>query len=197
MSAARSLGAALLATTLAACAPAPRAPVDSLHTLGTDEVVIVGRVELVPPLSKEEAKIRGGVIGDFENRMLLLADDKLRPMPDEPRIADYAGRIEARIGDTFFVRSKRAPFYVIGGVLFIGVGKGMQPVHFPGGLQVDVKPGERAVYIGTLRYHRDEFFEVTRVSVVDEYREANAEFGSRFGKQLPLRKALMTRAKKP
>lgn len=197
MSARRLFATAFLAVALAACAPAPRAPVESLQTLGADEVVVVGRVELVPPLSKEEAKIRGAVIGDFENRMLLIADDKLRALPDEPRVADYAGRIEARIGDTFFVRSKSAPFYVLGGVLFIGVGKGMQPVHFPGGLQVDVKPGQRAVYIGTLRYHRDEFFEVTRMSVVDDYREANAQFGAKFGKQMPLSKALMTRAKKP
>jgi hypothetical protein len=194
----RLIAAALLGAILAGCAPTPRAPVTSIEALGRDEIVLVGRVELVPPLRKGEQKIRGAVVGDFENRLYLMLDEKLRPLPDEPRVADYAGRIEAPLGGTFFVRSKAEPFYVLGGVLFLEIGgSSMQRVYFPGGLHVAVKPGDKAVYIGTLRYHRDEFFEVTRVSVVDEHREAAAEFGAKFGSREVLRKALMTRAKKP
>jgi hypothetical protein len=187
---------ALLALALAGCAPAPRAPLNSLGDLASDEVMLVGRVELDPPLRKGEQRIRGNVIGDFENRLYLLADEKLRPMPDEPRVADYAGRIEAPLGSTFFVRSKGAPFYILGGVLFLEMGgSSMQRAYFPGGMQVVIKPGDRAVYIGTLRYYRDEFFEVKRVSVVDDYRAASAEFAAKFGSQAVLRKALMTRPK--
>jgi hypothetical protein len=47
------------------------------------------------------------------------------------------------------------------------------------------------VYIGTLRYHRDEFFEISRVVVVDEYAQANAEFVKKFGTRYPLRKVLL------
>jgi hypothetical protein len=185
---------ALLAATLAGCAPAPRAPLTSLEALGRDEAVIVGRVELVPPLRKGEQKIRGMVVGDFENRLYLMIDEKPRPLREDPALADYAGRIEAPIGGTFFVRSRSAPFYILGGILFLEVGgSGMQRVYFPGGLQVALKPGDRAVYIGTLRYQRDEFFDITRVTVVDDYREASAEFAARFGSREVLRKALMTR----
>jgi hypothetical protein len=191
----RALGA-LLALALAACAPAPRAPLTSLDALGRDEMVIVGRIELVPPLRKGEQKIRGMVVGDFENRLYLLIDEKPRPLSSEPKVADYAGRIEAPIGNTYFVKSASAPFYINGGVLFLEIGgSGMQRVHFPGGLRVPAKPGDRAVYIGTLRYHRDEFFEVTRVTVADDYGEASAEFARKFGGAAVLRKALMTRQK--
>lgn len=194
----RFLQAALVGAVLAGCAPAPRAPLTSLDALGRDEIVLVGRVELVPALRKGEQKIRGMVVGDFENRLYLMLDEKLRALPQDPRVADFAGRIEAPIGGTFFVRSQAAPFYVLGGILFLEIGgSGMQRVYFPGGLHVAVKPGDKAVYIGTLRYHRDEFFEITRVSVVDEYREANAEFAGKFGGGAVLRKALMTRAKQP
>jgi hypothetical protein len=193
----RILGA-LLALSVAACAPAPRAPLTSLDALGRDEAVIVGRIELVPPLRKGEQRIRGMVIGDFENRMYLMTDGKLRPLPRDPRVADYAGRIEAPIGSTFFVRSSSAPFYVLGGVLFIEIGgSGMDRVYFPGGLHVALKPGDRAVYVGTLRYHRDEFFEIKRVTVLDHYAAASAEFAAKFGKGERLRKALMTQAKQP
>jgi len=192
---ARSL-AALLGLALASCAPAPRAPLTSLSALGSDEVVVVGKVELVPALRKGEQKIRGMVVGNFENTVYLMMDEKLRPLPQDPRIADYAGRIEARFGSTFFVRSKAAPAYILGGVLFLEIGgQSQERIYFPGGFQVAAKPGDRAIYIGTLRYQRDEFFEFQRITVVDEYKEANAEFQARFGGGQTLRKALMGRVK--
>jgi len=181
---------------LAACAPAPRAPLTSVDSLGRDEVVLVGKVELVPALRKGEQKIKGMVVGKIENTMHLMIDDKLRPMPSDPRIADFAGRIEAPIGETFFVRGKAAPSYVLGGLLFLEIGGStQQKAIFPGGFQVAVKPGDRAVYIGTVRYQRDEFWEIQRVTVVDEYAKANAEYEAKFGKGQPLRKALMARVK--
>jgi hypothetical protein len=128
-----------------------------------------------------------------------MMDEKPRPLPQDPRIADYAGRIEALIGSTFFVRSKAAPSHVLGGILFLEIGGNspQQKIYFPGGFQVAAKPGDRALYIGTLRYHRDEFFEITRVTIADEYREASAEFEAKFGKGQTLRRALLTRVKQP
>ena len=188
--------AALLGLALASCAPAPRAPLTSLSALGSEEVVVVGKVELVPALRKGEQKIRGMVVGNFENTVYLMMDEKLRPLPQDPRIADYAGRIEARFGSTFFVRSKAAPAYILGGVLFLEIGgQSQERIYFPGGFQVAAKPGDRAIYIGTLRYQRDEFWEVQRVTVVDEYGKASAEYEAKFGKAQPLRKALMARVK--
>mgnify|MGYP001434112348 FL=1 len=105
------------------------------------------------------------------------------------------GRIEAKLGDHFFVSSGNSPFYILGGVVFLDAGPGMNRARFPGGLKVSLNPGDRAVYIGTLRYHRDEFFEITRVAVVDEYGAAQAEFTKKFGAGVPLRKALMTPSK--
>ena len=187
---------ALAALALAACAPAPRAPLTSIDALSRDEVVLVGKVELVPALRKGEQKIRGMVVGKIENTIHLMMDDKLRPMPEDPRIADFAGRIEAPVGETFFVRGKAAPAYLLGGLLFLDIGgSSQQKAIFPGGFQVAVKPGDRAVYIGTLRYQRDEFWEIQRVTIVDEYAKANAEYEAKFGKAQPLRKALMARVK--
>lgn len=181
-----------LALVLAGCAPAPRAPADGLPAAGSGETILVGRVELVPPLRKDEQRLRGIGTGSFENRIFLLIDERDRTLPRPPAVADYAGRIEADLGKLFVVRSDSRPFYVLGGVLFLDVGgSSMNRAYFPGRLRVALRPGDRAVYIGTLRYHRDEFFEITKVTVVDEFKEANTEFARKFGTGQNLRKALM------
>jgi len=186
----------LLLGALSACVGAAREPVDSLSELGGGETVVVGRVELVPALRKDEQKIKGLNSSSFENKVFLIADEHYRVLKEEPVMADYAGRIEAILGKNFFVRSNSKPFFILGGMLYLDLGgREMNRAYFPGGLKVSIKPGEKAVYVGTLQYHRNEFFEITKVAVVDDYERATAEFKKKFGVKYPLRKALLTPAK--
>jgi hypothetical protein len=187
--------ALLAALALAACTPAPLAPVHSTDSIGSGETIIVGRVELVPPLRKGEQRLSAMGTGSYENLMFLLTGERERPLPPEPAISDYADRIEAKLGSHFFVRTRNAPFYILGGIVFLEMGSGMSSARFPGGLKVEVEQGDRAVYIGTLRYYRDEFFAINRVTVADEYDAANAEFTKKFGSSVKLRKALMMPAR--
>lgn len=187
----------LLLTALSACVvPAAREPVDSLSGLGNDETVVVGRVELVPPLHKDEQKIKGIVIGDVENKIFLITDEKYRVLTKEPGIDDFAGRIEAKIGKNFFVRSHSQSFYILRGMLYLELGgREMNRIYFPGGMKVSIKPGDKAVYVGTVQYHRDEFFDIKKVAILDDYDRANAEYKKKFGSKQPLRKALLTTVK--
>lgn len=186
----------LLIGALGACVGPAREPVDSLSGLDRDETVVVGRIELVPPLRKGEQKFKGIVIGDLENKMILITDDKYRALTDEPGMSDFAGRIEAKLGKTFFVRSRSQPFYILGGMLFLDLGgEETNRAYFPGGLKVSIKPGEKAVYVGTVRYQRNEFFEITKANIVDDYERANAEFKKKFGTRYPLHKTLLTPVK--
>jgi hypothetical protein len=182
----------LAALALAGCVPSALAPVSSADGVGSGETIIVGRVELVPPLRKGEQRLTGIGTGSYQNLMLLLTGERDRPLPAEPKIADYADRIEAPLGSHFFVRTRSAPFYIHGGIVFLDMGSTMNRARFPGGMRVALKQGDRAVYIGTLRYHRNEFFDITDVQVVDEYTAANAEYMKKFGNGVPLSKALMT-----
>lgn len=192
----RAAAGLLLIGALGACVGPAREPVDSLSGLDRDETVVVGRIELVPPLRKGEQKFKGIVIGDLENKMILITDDKYRELTDEPGMSDFAGRIEAKLGKTFFVRSQDKPFYILGGMLYLDLGgEETNRAYFPGGLKVSIKPGEKAVYIGTVRYQRNEFFEITKANIVDDYERANAEFKKKFGTRYPLHKALLTPVK--
>jgi len=183
----------LLLGALSACVGAAREPVDSLSGLGGDETLVVGRIEIVPPLRKDEQKLKGLGTGNFENKVFLLADEHYRVLTEEPVMADYAGRIEAILGKNFFVRSNSKPFFILGGMMYLDLGgREMNRAYFPGGLKASLKPGDKAVYVGAVQYHRNEFFEITKATIVDDYDRTNAEFKKKFGTKTPLRKALLT-----
>ena len=191
----RGLIALALVGALSACAGPAREQVDSLLEVGSGETIVVGRVELVPPLRKGEQKIDVVNSGSFENKIYLFADDHYRVLKEDPVTADFTGRIEATLEKTFFVRSSDKPFYILGGMLWLEIGGGSNKAYFPGGLTVPVKPGDKAVYIGTVRYSRNEFWDFTKVAIVDDYERASAEFRKKFGAKVPLRKALLTPVK--
>ena len=116
-----------------------------------------------------------------------------RELTEEPGWGDFKGRIDAPFGEEFIVRSPNEPFYVIAGMMILTMGRsGTDNAYFPGGLKANIRPGDKAVYIGTIRYHRDEFFEITDAEIVDEYDRVKAEFEELLGNTFPLRKALLS-----
>ena len=170
-----------------------RKPIDSFKKLGANETIVVGRVELVPPLHEHDQRLRGPMSKKFANEMFMMVDAEYWELTEEPGFGDFKGRIDARFGEEFVVRSSNQPFYIIAGMMYLSLGHGLpDQAYFPGGLEADIKPGDKAVYIGTLRYHRNEFFEITDAEIFDDYERVNAEFKKQFGDEHPLRKALLT-----
>ena len=186
----------LITGALSACVGAAREPLENLSELQNGETIVVGRVELVPALRKGEQKLSGLNSSAFENKVFMITDEHNRVLTHEPEMADYAGRIEAELGREFFVRSTDKPFYILGGMMYLDLGgTEVNRAYFPGGLKVSINPGDKAVYIGTVQYHRNEFFEITKVIIVDDYVHANKEFKKKFGTRLSLQKALLAQAK--
>ena len=192
----RLVAVSLLLGALSACVGPAREQIETLSELNSGETIVVGRIELVPGTAKDEQKVQSIGTANFENKIIMIMDEKYRELNSEPAIADYEGRIEAILGKNFFARSNSKPFYILGGMLYLEVGgRSISRVYFPGGYKVTIKPGEKAVYIGTLQYHRNEFFDISKVVIVDDYERANAEFKKKFGTKYTLRKALLTQAK--
>ncbi len=178
----------LVLVAAAGCMGSPRPPVDSFDEVGDNEVLIVGRVELVPPLEKGEQKLRNMIgTGMVRNKLLLLTAEQWRRLENEPGRSDHKERIEAVFDQTFFVVSRKKSFYILTGELWLDAA---DKVYFPGGLKINIRPTDKAVYIGTLRYHRNEFFHFPQYGVIDDYEQAQAEFRKKFGARYPLVKAL-------
>jgi hypothetical protein len=186
---------------LAACGPQPEQPVTRLSDIGSDSVVVVGRLELQPPLKPNEQQLKMGTIDPFD------AADRFRDRGFLwfGRVADMPAEkgdfvMNPHLGELYFLRVPKNTPYLLGGYIMAQyVTRMISPrsmavddarIEIPGGVRYDMRPGDRAIYVGTLVLHRDEFNEVTKAVIVDDYPAAAAAFRKRFGQGTDLRKAI-------
>jgi hypothetical protein len=178
---------------LAAGCVTSRKPVTSMTDLGSGEAVLVGRIEMVPPLQTGEQRLEGFFVEDMRNRAYFLTDDHWREVQGEPSLGDYRGYVGEQFGKTFSVAVPTKPLYLLKGIMYLHfTNNRWEQAWLPGGLKVDLQPGDKAVYMGTIRYHRNEFMDITKVEVVDEFHREKADFAKRFGGGSALRKRLAT-----
>lgn len=186
---------------LTGCGPTLQKPVTSVSEIGPDSVIVVGRLDLDPPLRPNEQQIRAGTIdplgvGDMMRDHGLLWFSRSAETPTEK------GEIvlNPRLGELYFLPVPKSTPYMIGGYIrtqfnmrLLGprsVTVDEARIEIPGGLRYDIRPGDKAIYVGTLRLHRDEFNEVIKADIVDEYEAAAVQFKKRFGPGTTLRKAV-------
>lgn len=194
----RILASALVLMSLAACVPTSLVkPVTAASGLSAGQTIVVGKLELDPPLAPGEQKL-GDSYKEFENVALMILDEQPR-ITHRLALGDLSRRIDAPFGKNFFVQHPTQSFYILKSWVVMHAKIEMSSPNatprdtnapLEGMFRVDVRPGDKAVYIGTIRYHRDEFFSTTKVIVKDDFTSAQAEFQRRFGKDVVLRKAL-------
>jgi len=182
--------------------------VTSLSQIDDRSVLAVGRIEFVPALQAREQHLEmtslGGSLDPLDQRKylagriaLLLGD---RPVPAEPKASDAftADIMNPQLEQTFFLHVPKRKPYVVHGAIIMQMTVTTHPtnparthelripVPIALGLQVD----DRAVYLGTWRFHRDEFYSVRKVEILDHQRGAADEARRRFGAEVPMRKSL-------
>lgn len=193
------LGALAMGALLSSCMAAGRPLITNMGDVGPGETVVVGKVKVTPPLAGDEQTLNAIGSEGYKNRLFLLTGDQWRDLQTPLSGDDYKGHIEAPLGHTFFALSDAQSFYILGGTLILGVSNqwSQEDIYFPGGYKAVIRPGDRAVYIGTIHYYRNEFFQITQVVIEDDYAEAEALFSGRFGGQGPLRKSLLVPVETP
>jgi hypothetical protein len=170
----RKLLALALCLALQACA-VPRALPEATDLRAADsEVVVIGKIELVPPLDPRfEQRTHWNVVG--EKRMLtrvwMATGREYKPVKTlHLDASEFQGSLEAEWGVPFMVKAPRQRTFLNGGMAHLDVLE-QERLWFPGGYYFDVPPGAGAVYIGTLRFHRDDFNAITKVEVLDERKD--------------------------
>jgi hypothetical protein len=171
-------------------------PVYSGGGVNKGEVVIVGQIELVPPLAEAEQNVVGqNTIStiDYENQAYFITDDHYRDVGPAPEASAFDGGLKAWLGAPFHVKAPLAPFYLLRGGIFLKTGQVNEIAYLPAGYLVNLAPGDAAVCIGTLRYWRNEFMDILRVDVIDDCDRIRAWFASAVDSKL----ALTTRLPQP
>lgn len=165
-----------------------------------DEVLVVGKIEIIPPIKAEEQTYKAG--WDVFNTKRHFIGRAILFMSDKPQVEERTSHaLNPPLETVFFLPLKREQRYMVKGSVTMELVNRMvtrrqvvtdqTELLFPAPVEFDVRPGDKAIYVGTLRLHRDEFHEVTRAEVRDEFSAASAAFRSRFpGAPLP-RKALL------
>jgi hypothetical protein len=180
--------AALFALALATAGCGGRAQLDNAGELQTGEVLVVGRIEVVPPLFPHEQVLEAPLTGRFRGKVHTLVSDRLYD-PEESTFSFYKNSTLVDIGREFYLRQPMSKilFYSGGVVVMRATNRGQDDMKLSGGLRYTVKPDDRAVYVGTVRYYRDDYNTITRVEVVDDYARVNQAFVARYGTRLKLR----------
>lgn len=175
-----------LAASGTACVGQPQ--LEKASELQAGEVIVVGRIELVPPLFPHEQILEAPLTGRFRNKVHALFSDKLYD-PEESTFSFYKNSTLVDLGRDFYIRQPKSEklLYSGGAVVMTATNRGQDDIKLPGRLRYTVKPDDRAVYVGTVRYHRDDYNAITRVEVVDDYEAAKKAFVARYGPGLQLR----------
>ena len=174
--------------------------IGSWNDIGAGSVLLVGKIEVVPPVRPEEQRFRAGL--DVLNTKRHHIGRAILFMSDEPRYQDRTGdALNPPLEATYFLTVPRSRRYMVrGSVTMELVARAVSArqsvmdhteLLFPGPIEFDIRPADKAIYVGTLRLHRDEFHEVKKAEVLDQFSAAYADFTTKFGAGLPLRKALL------
>lgn len=207
-------GALLAAAAAAAGGCAAKLPVvENLADVGADKVIVVGRVSLTPPLRVDEQHFaewhvrqghtaKGKPAPIFETNLdrfdegnfTWLTRETSEPVADI-RAYHYLDVIREPIDGLFFVAVPRTNLHVVRGEIVMEKRTGgyKHAIVLPTQFAFDVREADRAIYIGTVHYERNEFYQIIKTRIEDDYDKARAEFRAKFGDGVKLRKALVKR----
>src|SRR5512139_3723505 len=176
---------ALVAVT-AGCSGQPQ--LENASELNNGGVILVGRIELVPALFPHEQVLEAPLTGRFRDKVHSLFSDRLYD-PDESTFSFYKNSTLVDLGKEFYIRQPMSKTLLFSGgaVVIKATNHGQEDVKLPGGIRYTLNPNDRAVYVGTVRYHRDDYNTITKMEVVDDYARVNREFVAKYGTGLKLR----------
>ena len=190
----RLLAYIAFATFITSCALPSAMQKASKIEASPSSVIIVGKIELDPPIDEKlEQRTHWGVVGDdaILSKIVMATGTDPAPVSTSIVMSEWQNAIEAEQGKTFFLHTKRQRTYLKGAMITLDV-ISQDRIWLPGGMYFDVPKDVQAVYIGTLRYTRNDFNDVKKIEVIDEYKKTLAEFKKRFGSNAIIKRSLLS-----
>lgn len=165
-----------------------QAELKKLRTLKDGEIYVVGRIQLIPNLKGDEQNLKTGGSGRLKNKSYVFFSDKFIDITSQGfGLVKHAALVPL---DDFFVIKRRAsdPVYFSGALIMLESSAShsgymnnrttinQSNLYLPGDRVYPLKSGARALYVGTLKFYRDEFNAIKKMEYVDDYPKAEADF---------------------
>lgn len=178
----------------------PEKEITSFAEVPAGYVLLVGKIELDPPLRPTEVEL--DISNDVFNTEEMMANRAIIGLSDRANVTvEKSGfLINPELGQTYFFAVPRERAHMLGGYITVSfdarangprdviVSQGK--VLVPGGIRYEFRPGDDVVYVGTLRLERGPFNDVTKAEVIDEYDIANRDLEARLGAGRSMRNTL-------
>lgn len=162
--------------------------VNSAADLMPGDLILVGKVILEPPLAEGEQEL--GMMENAQANLINIftSTEDVMIDPSNIRYRDIRTVVKAPVGGEFFAVAPHREANITGAMIYLNVN---DSIYFPGGWRYTANEEDKAIYIGTIKYQRNEFYEIVGVKLIDEYAQAGKEFSEKFGPSIKLRKALL------
>ena len=196
----RLTAAAVFCAALAACLPQTDTIADDVSS-SSNKVILVGSFEITPSIP-QNLNASQRVARPLERALFGSAEDALGNrlvtgfLPYGTRVTKtiystpWTGATHSvPLDDLFFIEVDRSAIQLQPGQYFLS-DLGVDSVTLPGGLVTATHPTAQVVYVGTVRYRRDDFYTITDVRVLDRYAQAAAAVRSRYGSSTTIAKGL-------
>jgi hypothetical protein len=180
-----------LLLSLTACVAPGIQSVKSTADLGSDEVMIVGKIRLVPKYHPSEQDLPTLMFNKdlVRDKLFVAIDKEHKPLDDYATFSGIDKVASVDFNKTFMIAAKRTKPLIFSGAFFmISADRSADFYQLPGGLKFNYGKKDKAIYIGTIEFHRNDYDEITKVNLKDEYREANKVFKKIHGKKIKLKK---------
>lgn len=170
---------------------------DSAKQLKKNEIILVGSVSLIPKLKLTEQKLTKDsffISGNYKDRKL---NHFVMQLNNQSKSSDTKFIINPELDKLFYISIPKKMKYIVDGEIHTEFmpGYSTAQIKLPTWLKINIKPTDRAVYIGRLVYTRDDFNSITHVDLKDDYKYAVKRFKRKFGRNIKLRKSLIKRIK--
>ena len=192
-----------VALLLGGCTTA-RVSLEDLASINKEtEVVVVGRIEIIPKMEKEEVSLKMMFGGDELHQYFgMRIQNDIGDTTDYTTDTDNMAMVKTET-DFYLQSNRNEPFKFYGGWFYTKIHGGGAPArstvffHITDGVQVEIPKNAGAVYLGVVKFKRDEFFNLKDVDIVqDDFEAAQKRFRKKFKTNMPMVKAKVTQIKK-
>lgn len=177
--------------------------------LGSGDIYVVGRIEIVPTLKAGEQELKTLTSERLRNRVYVFYSNQFVDL-DNLGMGSGKHAELVDIGKHFVIKRKNpGTLHYTGGMVWLrssathsgGYYNRQTTIHtghlfLSSKMTYALRPGDKAVYVGTHRYYRDDYNAITKVEYRDEYAQALKEFRRAVqDPSITLRKVIPQKAK--